>query len=144
MMRFRLWTRTGPKNHELDGIQIPHEKGQFLGKRSPIVKYRDFLPWVVQKRLNRSICRLGCGLWWSEGSTSSTVFARWRPHVPSVPRWEGMLAPPGECDWTVHLRRRRGLMSNYFDHLLWKSVVQFKNLALNNKNEYDSVTQVST
>jgi len=26
------------------GVQIPRGKGQFLGKRSPIVKYRDFLP----------------------------------------------------------------------------------------------------
>ena len=28
------------------------------------------------------------------------------------------LAPPGEYDWTVRVRRRCGLMSNYFDHLL--------------------------
>jgi len=28
------------------------------------------------------------------------------------------LAPPGEYDWTVHVRWRCGLMSNYFDHLL--------------------------
>jgi len=26
------------------GSRCPHEKGQFLGKGSPIVKYRDFLP----------------------------------------------------------------------------------------------------
>jgi len=37
----------------------------------------------------------------------------------NVPRWEGTLAPPAEYDWTVHLRQRCGLMSNYFDHLLW-------------------------
>jgi len=30
---------------------------------------------------------------------------------------EGLLAPPGEYDSTVSLRRRCGLMSNYFDHL---------------------------
>jgi len=30
----------------------------------------------------------------------------------------GTLAPPGTYDWTVHLRWRCGLMSNYFDHLL--------------------------
>jgi len=28
------------------------------------------------------------------------------------------LAPPDEYCWTVHLRWRCGLMSNYFDHLL--------------------------
>jgi len=25
----------------------------------------DTPPWPVQKWLNRSICRLGCGLWWA-------------------------------------------------------------------------------
>jgi len=28
------------------------------------------------------------------------------------------LVPPEEYDWTVHVRRWCGLMSNYFDHLL--------------------------
>jgi len=32
--------------------------------------------------------------------------------------WEGTLAPRGEHDWTVRLRRRCSLMANYFDHLL--------------------------
>jgi len=44
VMPFKLWARTGPWNHELDGVQIPHGKGQFVEKRAPIVKYRDFLP----------------------------------------------------------------------------------------------------
>jgi len=39
----------------------------------------------MQKRLNRSICHLGCGLGWAEGTTSSVVFAG-GTHVPS---WEG-------------------------------------------------------
>jgi len=76
-MPFGLWARMGPGNRVLDGVQIPHEKVQFWGKGSPIVKYRDFLPWAVQKRLNRLICYLGCELGWAEGSTSSIVFARW-------------------------------------------------------------------
>jgi len=29
------------------------------GKGRPTVKYRDYLPWAVEKRLNRSRCRLG-------------------------------------------------------------------------------------
>jgi len=38
------------------------------------------------------------------------------------------LAPPEEYDWTVHVRRRCGLMSNYFDHLLsvFNSLVEWK------------------
>jgi len=59
------------------GSQSPHEKWQFWGK-GPIMKYRDFLSWAVQKRLNWSICHLGCGFGWAQTSTSSIVFARWR------------------------------------------------------------------
>jgi len=46
----------------------------------------DTLPWAMQK----SICRLGCGLWWAEESTSSIVFARWiqcaliRGHIGTI------------------------------------------------------------
>jgi len=43
-----------------------------------MVQYRGFLPWAVQKWLNRSICRLACGLGWAEGSTSSIIFTRLR------------------------------------------------------------------
>jgi len=32
------------------------------------------------------------------------------------------LAQHGEYDWTVHVRQRCGLMSNYFDHLESKNV----------------------
>jgi len=27
-MPFAVWTRVGPRNHILDGVQIPHAKGQ--------------------------------------------------------------------------------------------------------------------
>jgi len=47
-MPVALWVPMVPKNHKLDGVPIAHENGQFLGKRLPIVKYRDFLPCVVQ------------------------------------------------------------------------------------------------
>jgi len=29
-----------------------------------------------------------------------------------------ILAQPGKCDWTVHVRRHCGLILNYFDHLV--------------------------
>jgi len=93
VMPFRLWARTGLRNHKLDRGPDPHGKGQFWRKGVPIVKYRYFLPWAVQKRPNRLICHLGCGFGWAEGSTSSVIFAS----------WEGTLAPPGEYDWTIRL-----------------------------------------
>jgi len=96
------------------GVQIPYEKGQFWEKGSPIVKYRDFLPWAVQKWLNWSICCLGCGLGWTEGSTSSIVFNRWC----QCAHMGGTLAPPGEYDWTLRLQQQSGLMLNYFYHML--------------------------
>jgi len=91
------------------GVQIPHGKGHFW-EWPPIVMHRDFLPWAVQKRLNRSNCRLGCGLGWAEGSTRSIVFARVR-QCALIGRHSG------EYDWTVRLLRQCCLMSNYFDHL---------------------------
>jgi len=56
----------------------PNWKGQFWGKGAPTVKYSDFMLWAVQKRLNQSICDLGCGLGLAQGSTSLIVFSRWR------------------------------------------------------------------
>jgi len=61
-------TLVGPGNHALDGVHIPHGKRQFSGgKGRPIVKHRDTLRSPVQKRLNRSRCRLGYGLGWASG-----------------------------------------------------------------------------
>jgi len=94
---------------------IPHGKGQFWWIGAPIVKYRQFLPYAEQKRLNRSICRIGCGLECAEGCTSSIAFAKWRQralkegHVAVICRITMNHAS------TVTMRR---LMSNYFDHLL--------------------------
>jgi len=49
-MPFELWNWVCLRKHVLDG-----------GPNSPLEgKYRDCLPWAVQKRLNRSRCNLGC------------------------------------------------------------------------------------
>jgi len=68
---------TTSRNREVDGVQVPYGKGKFSGKCVPIVKFRDFLLWSVQKQLNQLICHLDCRLGWTQGSTSSLVFARW-------------------------------------------------------------------
>ena len=48
------------------GPRSCHGKWQFWGvKMRPIVKYRDTLLSSVQKRLNWSRCRLGCGRGWA-------------------------------------------------------------------------------
>jgi len=67
---FGLWTQLGPRKHVLHGAQIPHVKGQLLGKRTCPGMPNDTLPSAVQKWLNRSICYLGCALKWAKGSTS--------------------------------------------------------------------------
>jgi len=57
----------------------PQEAAIFVDIGAPVVNYRDFLPWPMQKRPNRLMCRSGYGLgWWAEGSTRSIVFAKWR------------------------------------------------------------------
>jgi len=68
-MPFGLRTRVGPRNHVLDkGPDPPIGMGNFEGgKGRPIVKHRDTLRSPVWKHLNRSRCRLGCGLGWAQG-----------------------------------------------------------------------------
>jgi len=59
-MSIGMWTRVGSRNHVLNGGADPPCEGQFWGgKGRPIVKYRNTLPWAVQKRLNRSRCYFG-------------------------------------------------------------------------------------
>jgi len=59
------------------GVQIPPWEGAILrGKGRPIVKYRDTLRSPVRIRLNRSRCRLGCGLGWALGIMSFLAVLR--------------------------------------------------------------------
>jgi len=103
---FGLWTRMDPRNHVLDGVQIPLGRGNFEGeKRQPIVKYMESLPWAVRKQLNRSRCHFGCGLGWVQESRHK------------------MWVHIGVCeyDWGIHVWWWRSPLSNYFDYLflLW-------------------------
>jgi len=60
---------SGPKEACIRwGSRSPHGKGEFWGgKGRPIVKFRDTLRLSVQKRLNQSRWRLGCGLRLAQG-----------------------------------------------------------------------------
>jgi len=67
---FAFRTRVGSTNHVLHEVQMPTWEGAVLrGKRQTIVNNRDTPRLSVQKRLNRSRCRLGCGLTWAESIT---------------------------------------------------------------------------
>jgi len=67
-MPFGLRTRVGPGNCVLDvGPDPPITTGNFEGKGRLIVKYRDTLRSSLQRRLNRSRCRLVCRLGWAQG-----------------------------------------------------------------------------
>jgi len=72
--------------------------GQFSGESVAHYKVQERSA-VGCATLSQSRCRLGCGNGWVHGSICYLA--------------------PGEYDWTVSVRRRRGLMSNYLDHLLW-------------------------
>ena len=78
-MPFGLRSQVDPGNHVLGAGPGPPMGREIIlggGKMGrPIVKYRDTLWSSVQKRQNRSRCRLGCGLGCAEGSTNSIVFA---------------------------------------------------------------------
>jgi len=107
-MPFGLWIWVGPRKHVLDGVQNPLcERAIFMGQDMPGHARRH-----------------------SAVSYAKTAEAIEMPF--ELPTWVGRrkhalhggtLAPPGEYDWTVRVwtvrvRRRRGLMSNYFDLLL--------------------------
>ena len=68
----------------------------------------------MQKRVNRSICRFGCGLKWAEGRTSSIVFARWR----QCALVEGHIAITCRITLNHPPMAAMRLIANYFDHLL--------------------------
>ena len=68
-MPFGFWTRVGPRNHVLDRVQIPLWQGTSLrGEGAARCKILQHFAMSCAKRLNRSICRLACGLGWAEGS----------------------------------------------------------------------------
>jgi len=86
----------------------PHRSRPTMSTR-PIIT--DGAAWSVcrsdtvvslQKQLNRSRCRLGCGFAWVQGSMYLGCAS----------------AQPGEYDWIIRMRRWLSPMSNYFDHLL--------------------------
>ena len=60
------------------GADTPCEGAILRGEGMP----DDTLPWALQKRLNRSICRLDCGLGWLKEPRM-----RWGPDPP--------------CEWTI-------------------------------------------
>jgi len=97
-MLFGLWAGMRPKNQKLGGAQIPLQKrANFLGKEAPIIKCRDFLPWAVQKRLNRSIYSSGVN---SGGPNEAQV----RLYSPG-----GANVPDDTLPWVVQKRLNRSV-----------------------------------
>jgi len=102
---FGLWTWVGRRRHKFNRI-------------------RQVVP-VCPTTLCRDLCRNGRTDWFAicvldlSGPKEAQVQS-YSPGGANVSSWEGTLAPPGEYDWTIPLRRRCGLISNYFDHLLFK------------------------
>ena len=105
-MPFELWTQVGQRKHVLDGNPDPHAKGQFLkGKNTP-GHARRHCAVSCEKWLNRSRCRLVCGLGWAQGCMYYMVVpigATWRI------RWNHSCSGGPNRSAAVRL---------YFDHLL--------------------------
>jgi len=93
-----LWTRLGPTNPCMcyGGPDHPCEWGNFDGERVGPLNTR---PWAVKKTAEP--IKIPFGMWTG---------------VATIYQIGCILAPPGEYDSTVHLRRWWGLMSNYVDH----------------------------
>jgi len=87
------------------GTRSPVGRGNF-GIGSSIVKYRE-----LQKRLNRSICHLGCGLGWAERSTSSIIFARRRQCT--------LIGGHIGATWRIRMNRPFATVMRPYVRLLW-------------------------
>jgi len=98
-MPFGLWAQIGTRNRWKFRSLVQRSKFEGGGKRQHIVNYRDLLLWAVQKRLNRS-----------------------RRHLCDRLGW----AQPGECNWTVHVRRRCGLFIKLLKPLVKKKKNNYK------------------
>jgi len=100
---FGMWTSVGQRKHKFNRIhQVAPMYPMTLCRELCKNSWTDqFAIWVVDS-----------------GRPKEAQVKSYLPGGANVPTWEGTLAPPGEYDWIVHLRRRCGLMSNYFDHLL--------------------------
>jgi len=74
-----------------------------------------FVPWAVQKRLNRPICRLGCALGRAVGGTSSIVFARWHQYT--------LMGGHIGAAWRIQLNHPSAAVMRPYVKLLWPFVV---------------------
>ena len=104
---FALRTRVGSRNHVLHGSRSPHGKGQLRWIGAPIVKYRQFLPWAVQKRLKLTD---QFAVWAVDSSLPKDAQVQsYSPGGTNVQSWDDTLPSPCEYDRTIRLRRRCAL-----------------------------------
>ena len=82
---------------------LPREEAILRGEGAASCKLWRFCRKLCKNSWTAIEIRLGFGL----GRAQESMY------------WVGCtLAPPDEYHWTVHVRRRCGLLSNFFDHLL--------------------------
>jgi len=115
-MPFGLRTWVGPGNHVLEwGPDPPMGRGNFEGGNGlPTVKYRDFLSWVLQKRVDRIKHKFNHIRKVAPMCTISFVFARWRQcaHI------EGHIV----ATWRIRLNLPSAAAMRSYVKLLWPLV----------------------
>jgi len=108
-MPFGLWTPVGPRKHVLGWAQIPHAKGQLLGKKD--------VPGRARRHSATNCAKTGWtdrfAFWFVDwdGPKEAEV----QSYLPGCANVQ--LTQPADYDWTVRLLQRCRLMSNYVDHL---------------------------
>jgi len=114
VMLFGMFTWVGPRNHVLDGGQDPRTwRDNFDSEKGPT---QDMLRHVRQSIYSKRLSR---------GQNLYDTDADW-----SV--LDGVhIGPPGKYDWTLRVRRRCCLTSNYFDYLFCKYFVTVVIIVIN-------------
>jgi len=106
----------GPKEACIRWGAHPHAKGQLLGERTCPGNAR----WHSAISCAKMAEPIDLPIWVVDsGGLKEPQVQLYLPGGTNVPWREGTFSQHGEYNWTVHLRRWCGLMSNYFDHLFY-------------------------
>jgi len=109
--------------------RCPMRRGNFWGKGRPLLSIGTFCHELCR---NSWTDRFAVWVVDLDGPKEAQVQS-YSPGGANVPTGEGILAPPGEYDWTFWLQRRNALILHYFYHLLLLIMIIITSLAISRR-----------
>ena len=129
---FGIWTQVGWQEGHLACKKLSGEVLAWLSVWSKVQMICIWFSWCHCHPIMSSCCskiQNGLPFWCQltqvvlEEKAIKACSSRVVVVGPRKQWWWCTLAPPGEYHWTVRVRQRCDLLSNYFDHLLFLKVI---------------------